>query len=242
MLFRYRSYRPGQRVNLVLSIDWWLEKRASAEARGFELIHLGNNEMTTAGLQYLLDVIRGTITQPLNAASCQVAVGSSATAFALGQTDLQAALSAGPTGTAYTNATPIVVTTSAPHGLSTGASVTITGVGGNTAANGSWAITVTDATHFSLDSSVGNGAYTSGGTIQTGNRVRQSMVGGFPSRTTNTLNFQGSFSANEANFAWAEWALFVGSPTNTMVSRRVQALGTKAAPNVWTLSAHLALA
>ncbi len=61
-----------------------------------------------------------------------------------------------------TNATPIVVTT-ATHGYATGAKVTVNLVGGNTAANGLWTITVLSATTFSLDGSTGNGAYTSGG-------------------------------------------------------------------------------
>ena len=65
-----------------------------------------------------------------------------------------------------TNATPIVIT-SAAHGLSTGTRVTITGVGGNTAANATWVITKIDANSFSLQTSVGNGAYTSGGTWNT---------------------------------------------------------------------------
>jgi hypothetical protein len=65
--------------------------------------------------------------------------------------------------TAASNATPIVVT-SAAHGLSTGTRVTIAGVTGNTAANGTWTITVLDANTFSLNGSTGNGAYVSGGT------------------------------------------------------------------------------
>jgi hypothetical protein len=68
----------------------------------------------------------------------------------------------GGTITGATDATPIVVT-SADHGLVTGASVTITGAVGNTAANGTWTITVVDADTFSLDTSVGNGTWTSGG-------------------------------------------------------------------------------
>jgi hypothetical protein len=227
--------------HLEMSIEWWLEKREYPDAPNFDIVYLGHNEMTTVGLQYLLDVMRGTVTQPLNAASAQVGVGSSSTAFSLAQTDLTAALSAGPTGSAYTNATPIVVTTGV-HGLATGASVTITGVGGNTAANGSWSITVLSTTTFSLNGSVGNGTYTSGGTIQTGNRTRRPMEATYPSRTTNTLNFQGSFGALEANYVWAEWGLFCAAPSNVLVSRRVQALGTKVNPNVWTLTAHLALA
>lgn len=61
-----------------------------------------------------------------------------------------------------TNATPIVITSSG-HGLETGEVVTITGVGGNTAANDTWTITVVSDSTFSLDTSVGNGAYTTGG-------------------------------------------------------------------------------
>lgn len=225
---------------LSLSIRWTLAKQEHALAEP-EIIDLGFNEMTTVGLQYLLDVIRGSVTQTLNATSAFVGVGSSATAFALGQTDLQATVTGAVAITAASNASPIQIT-SAAHGRSTGDSVTITGVGGNTAANGSWSITVVDANNFTLNGSTGNGAYTSGGTFGTGSRVRRSMVATFPSRTSQTLNFQGSFGALEANFVWAEWALFVAAPTNTMVSRRVQALGTKVNPNVWTLTAHLALA
>lgn len=66
------------------------------------------------------------------------------------------------TVTGATNATPIVVT-SAGHGLTTGAFVTVSGVVGNTSANGSFAVTVLDADRFELDGSTGGGSYTSGG-------------------------------------------------------------------------------
>ena len=62
-----------------------------------------------------------------------------------------------------TNATPIVITAVA-HGYVTGNKVFIKDVGGNTAANGEFTITRLTADTFSLNSSVGNGAYTSGGT------------------------------------------------------------------------------
>jgi hypothetical protein len=61
------------------------------------------------------------------------------------------------------NAAPIVIASNA-HGLTTGARVTITGVLGNTAANGTFAIQRVDANSFSLNGSSGNGEYTSGGT------------------------------------------------------------------------------
>jgi hypothetical protein len=60
------------------------------------------------------------------------------------------------------NATPIVVTTSAPHGLNTGARVNISGVTGNSGANGSFTITKTGSTTFTLNNSTGAGAGTGG--------------------------------------------------------------------------------
>lgn len=65
-----------------------------------------------------------------------------------------------------TNAAPIAITTPIPHGLVTGQSISLNGVGGNVAANGAWTITVTGPTTFTLNGSDGtlSGAYTIGGT------------------------------------------------------------------------------
>lgn len=65
--------------------------------------------------------------------------------------------------TGATNATPIVITSN-NHGLETGNIVTIKNVAGNTAANGTWTVTKVGPNTFSLNTSVGNGSYTSGGT------------------------------------------------------------------------------
>lgn len=67
--------------------------------------------------------------------------------------------------TGATNATPISITC-AGHGYSTGDTVVLTSVGGNTSANGVWEITVTGTDTFTLDGSVGNAAWTSGGTVK----------------------------------------------------------------------------
>lgn len=66
---------------------------------------------------------------------------------------------------AATNATPIVVT--APHGIAVGEVtwVTITGVTGTTAANGSWVGEALSSTTMKLRGSVGNGAYAGGGSM-----------------------------------------------------------------------------
>lgn len=66
---------------------------------------------------------------------------------------------------AATNASPIQVTTSATHDLTTGQQVTIVGAEGNTAANGTWTVTVLDANNFTLNSSVGNGTYTTNSAV-----------------------------------------------------------------------------
>ncbi len=66
-----------------------------------------------------------------------------------------------------TNASPIVITTASPHGLTTGAQVVITGVGGNTNANSTWSVLYVSGTKFSLSGSSGNANYTSGGTVAT---------------------------------------------------------------------------
>ena len=62
-----------------------------------------------------------------------------------------------------TNASPIVLNLTG-HSFITGQRVVIAGVGGNTAANGTWTVTVVDQDHFSLNGSTGSGVYTSGGT------------------------------------------------------------------------------
>lgn len=65
--------------------------------------------------------------------------------------------------TGATNASPIEITTDGDHGLETGNIVTISNVGGNTAANGTFQITKTATNKFTLNGSTGNASYTSGG-------------------------------------------------------------------------------
>jgi hypothetical protein len=64
-----------------------------------------------------------------------------------------------------TNANPIVVTTSTPHGLITGAVVTIAGHLVNTNANGTYPVTVLSPTTFSIPKT-GNGVGVATGTVQ----------------------------------------------------------------------------
>lgn len=90
------------------------------------------------------------------------------TAYAIGD----AVAPAVATITGATNANPSVITTSAAHGLATDDRVTIAGSVGNTAINGTWKVTVLTATTFTVRNEstgaaiAGNGAWTSGGTVQ----------------------------------------------------------------------------
>jgi hypothetical protein len=64
-----------------------------------------------------------------------------------------------------TNTSPIVVSVYGVPGVNTGDSVTISGVTGNTAANGTWTVTRLDEHRYALDGSTGNGAGLSSGSM-----------------------------------------------------------------------------
>ena len=70
-------------------------------------------------------------------------------------------LSGGVTGAS--NTSPITITTASTQQLQNGFQVTISGVGGNTAANGTFTVANLTSTSFQLVGSSGNGSYTSGG-------------------------------------------------------------------------------
>ena len=74
-----------------------------------------------------------------------------------------------------TNATPISVTTNSAHGFSTGDTVVITSHVTNTNANGTWEITVTGASTFTLDGSTGNGVG-SAGNVRLRNNTRVKLA------------------------------------------------------------------
>jgi hypothetical protein len=105
--------------------------------------HLGNEDT----------VVASTYSEVFRSAAVLASAGN--IFVPLGQTDV----------TGATNASPIVITTAEPHGYQSGMQVSISGVAGNTAANGTFTITVIDSTSFSLNGSTGNGAWTSGGSV-----------------------------------------------------------------------------
>ena len=106
------------------------------------------------------------------------------------------------------NASPIAVTCN-NHGLTTGTKVTITGVVGNTAANGSFIVTSVNANTFTLNGSTGNGVYSSGGTWNVtglyGVTLTCAGSAGYEAGETYTVLVQGTISSA----AYAETQTFV---------------------------------
>lgn len=78
--------------------------------------------------------------------------------------------------TGATNASPVVIT-SAGHGLKVGQYVKVSGVLGNTGANGSYIVSAVTTDTFSLSGSTGNGSYTSGGTWTTVGLYKVTLTG-----------------------------------------------------------------
>lgn len=70
--------------------------------------------------------------------------------------------------TGASTATPIVLTTASAHGLSAGAFVTVSGVLGNTNANGTFTAAAAAGSSITLAGSVGNGTYLGGGSLEGG--------------------------------------------------------------------------
>jgi hypothetical protein len=120
------------------------------------------------------------------------------------------ALQATKTLTAATNATPIAITITG-HGYSTGDTVVVTGVAGNTAANGTWEITVTDTNTFTLDGSAGNANRTSGGTA----RLRNNTVVRLASAVTQNIASTGPGRA-----AWTTGASVTATLSTTTKEHR----------------------
>lgn len=111
--------------------------------------------------------------------------------------------------TAATNASPIAITTSVAHGWTTGDVIATTGIGGNTAANGNFTVTVTGTTTATLGGSTGNGTYTSGGYAGKLNSNISSLAWISNSYNSSTPLFYGS------NVASDFWGQILNGSVNT---------------------------
>jgi hypothetical protein len=73
------------------------------------------------------------------------------------------------------------------------------------------------------------------------NKTRKAMDATYPTRAANVLTFRSTFATGDANYVWAEWGIFNASSAGEMLSRKVEALGTKTSSATWQLTATLTL-
>jgi hypothetical protein len=71
------------------------------------------------------------------------------------------------------------------------------------------------------------------------NKVRKPMDPSYPSRSGLAVTVRALFGTSDANFAWQEWGWFNASTAGTMISRKVESLGTKSNTQSWQLTATL---
>lgn len=81
------------------------------------------------------------------------------------------------------------------------------------------------------------------------NKLRKAMDATYPQHTDGTgssgnasITFKSTFASSDANFAWAEWALFNASTSGRMLNRKAESHGTKASGDTWALTVTLSLA
>jgi len=124
---------------------------------------------------------------------------------------------------AATNASPIQITTTTAHSLVTGQTATIASVGGNTAANGNFVVTVLNSTQFTLNGTTGNGAYTSGG-IVTGNAIlnTSSQTSTEFSATIISGNYAGVMRTDQTSMYEVQIFITGGSSTDQVICRNAR--------------------
>jgi len=71
------------------------------------------------------------------------------------------------------------------------------------------------------------------------NKLRKAMDATYPSGASNVIAFRSTFATGDANYAWNEWAIFNASSSGTMLSRKVESLGTKTSSQTWQFTATL---
>ncbi|NOY63600.1 MAG: hypothetical protein GXP10_10720, partial [Gammaproteobacteria bacterium] len=71
------------------------------------------------------------------------------------------------------------------------------------------------------------------------NKMRKPMEASYPQRVGNLISFRALFGTADANFAWNEWGVFNAASAGDMLSRKVEALGTKANTQSWQLDVDL---
>lgn len=83
----------------------------------------------------------------------------------------------------------------------------------------------------------------------TTNKTRVTVDAGYPAHTAGstaasmTITFRSTFGTSTANYAWNEWGIFNSATAGagSMLNRKQEALGTKAANSTWQLTVTLTI-
>jgi hypothetical protein len=75
--------------------------------------------------------------------------------------------------------------------------------------------------------------------VAAANKMRKAMDSTYPTIATNVLVFRSTFATGDANWAWQEWGVFNAAAAGTMMSRKVESLGTKTSAQSWQFTVTL---
>jgi hypothetical protein len=127
---------------------------------------------------------------------------------------------------------PIQITTTTTNTLTTGQTVTIAGVTGNTNANGTFTITVTSNTTFTLNGTTGNGTGSSGTVTTNTYIVDYRVMGptGFPP--------QEAFDSMNWYLYEADFIAPLSGAANTNAASQYRGNGNSTTPRIMLLSPH----
>lgn len=108
------------------------------------------------------------------------------------------------------------------------------GAGGTNFGNANAYLGVGDSTTAAAATQTGLQAVT--------NKLYKAMEAAYPSRASQTITWRAVFGSAEANFAWNEFTVANGnSDAAVNLNRKVEAQGTKAAGQTWTLDLTLTI-
>jgi hypothetical protein len=226
------------------------------EGDAYEVDDTEGNNVTTAGANQLWTGLSTTVALPWNTTNTQFAVGDSSSAFAAGQTDLQAALATKMNAadmTSCTNATPIVCGGTFSPVPTVGQVYAFSGFAGAGGAsiNNTFELSAASASSITLLNSAGGGSITlTGGVAQLVNKYRQIANGaGSAVVSTNQIVYVATVGTTNGNMVWNEWGMTTGAaatnkqaaPPPTLLNRAVVNLGTKTSASSFTATLTLSL-
>ena len=99
-------------------------------------------------------------------------------------------------------------------------------------------------TYSNANSRIGVGdsaaAFAAGQTDLLGaDKFRKGMEAAYPTLAGAVMTFRSLFAPSEAVFVWNEWGIFNAASGPTMLSRKVESLGTKPGTQSWQLTVEL---